>query len=445
MRTKVVAVHRSATGSRQHVLEAAETDRATVDAVQACFLEQRHDLPRIDVTVPVKVREKPLSILRVREIDDQHAPFRFEHAVDLSHTLLADLAWQVMEHQRVQDHVELRIGERQRLGDRVLECDVDACLRRLRDRACDHLGRRVDPGRAATRANPSPGSDRQGARSAPDIEHGFAASKMREGNQFFAEGAVPAVGQEPDEQVVARRPMEHATGSRGYGISCCCHAPGSVDWEPDPVKNTHPPHVRNRTSSAHRPETPDRRVQKTKTSLHDALLGLTREKPYASIAVKEILDRANVGRSTFYTHFRDKDDLLESGLHEVLQSFQGRPAAGSTLERVVAFSLPLLQHIDEHRRTAGPKMRSDGRVVVHEHLQDVLANLIENELDVAVRQPHPATSIPAALLARHVATTFVVVLDWWVESEPSLSPSNVNARFRALVVPAVRDFLGEPA
>jgi AcrR family transcriptional regulator len=122
------------------------------------------------------------------------------------------------------------------------------------------------------------------------------------------------------------------------------------------VKNTQARQVRNRTSGRNCPETADRRVQRTKASLHDALIGLAREKPYPSIAVKEILDRANVGRSTFYTHFSDKDDLLESGIHEILGSIQSQPRSGSHLERAVAFSLPLLKHIDEHRRTAGPSM-----------------------------------------------------------------------------------------
>ena len=55
----------------------------------------------------------------------------------------------------------------------------------------------------------------------------------------------------------------------------------------------------------------DRRVQKTQDLLHGALASLIHEKSYDAIVVKEILARANVGRSTFYTHFRDKDELLE--------------------------------------------------------------------------------------------------------------------------------------
>jgi len=74
----------------------------------------------------------------------------------------------------------------------------------------------------------------------------------------------------------------------------------------------------------------DRRIQKTQNPLHEsALNSLIHEKSYESIAVKEILGRANVGRSTFYMHFRDRDELLVSGMNDMLHSVQ---AAGlSTL------------------------------------------------------------------------------------------------------------------
>ena len=150
--------------------------------------------------------------------------------------------------------------------------------------------------------------------------------------------------------------------------------------------------------------------------------------------MKDILDRANVGRSTFYTHFRDKHDLLESGIHEILRSIHGQPRAGSALERVVAFSLPLLKHIDEHRRSAGPKMTPEGRAIMHEHMQEVLTSLITDELAVVV-PGRPKAQIPTALAARHVASTFVLVLNWWVENDETLSPAEVDARFRALVMP----------
>lgn len=213
----------------------------------------------------------------------------------------------------------------------------------------------------------------------------------------------------------------------------------SVDSDRTAVKNTHARQVRNRTSARNRPETSDRRVQRTKASLHDALIGLGREKPYPSIAVKEILDRANVGRSTFSTHFRDKDDLLESGIHEILGSMQSQPRGGSPLERVVAFSPPLLKHIDEHRRTAGPKMKREGRVIMHQRTQHVLTRLIAQELAL-MASDGPRLPLPKDLVARHVAATFVLVLNWWIESDSALTSTEVDACFRQMVLPSLNGF-----
>src|SRR5215813_1391152 len=67
---------------------------------------------------------------------------------------------------------------------------------------------------------------------------------------------------------------------------------------------------------------PDRRVQKTRKLLQDALIELVAEKGYESVSIREILDRANVGRSTFYAHFQDKDQLLHSILDRLDELFE---------------------------------------------------------------------------------------------------------------------------
>src|SRR5689334_24059575 len=61
----------------------------------------------------------------------------------------------------------------------------------------------------------------------------------------------------------------------------------------------------------------DRRVRRTRRLLREALLALVAEKGYDRVTVQDVLDRADVGRATFYAHFRDKDDLLVSGFDEL--------------------------------------------------------------------------------------------------------------------------------
>ena len=185
---------------------------------------------------------------------------------------------------------------------------------------------------------------------------------------------------------------------------------------------------------------PDRRIQKTQKLLHDALMSLVREKPYDDIVVKEILDRANVGRSTFYTHFKDKDELLASGMHDLLRTVQTAelPASGTRQERIIRFSLPVFEHIHRHREAGAAGMGARGRAILHEHLQRVLADLIADDVRKALQgRRKSAGQVPPELLSQYVASTFVLVLNWWVESNNALHPKDVDALFRALTLPTL--------
>src|SRR5215467_11795329 len=126
----------------------------------------------------------------------------------------------------------------------------------------------------------------------------------------------------------------------------------------------------------------DRRIQKTKNLLHEALGSLIREKPYDSIVVQEILDRANVGRSTFYMHFQDKDELLISSIHDLLRSVQTAelPPLRKRYERIIRFSRPVFEHIHQHRQRGAANIGLKGRAVIHEHLQKVVSDLIADDV-----------------------------------------------------------------
>ena len=104
-----------------------------------------------------------------------------------------------------------------------------------------------------------------------------------------------------------------------------------------------------------------RRILRTRRLLHEALVSLILEKGYADITVQDILDRANVGRSTFYAHFRDKEDLLLSGFDRLVEEFQmeypqiaDRPARpGASHGRIHPGRLPA-------RSISPPIVQSDG-------------------------------------------------------------------------------------
>ena len=189
----------------------------------------------------------------------------------------------------------------------------------------------------------------------------------------------------------------------------------------------------------------DRRVQKTQALLHGALASLIHEKSYDAVVVKEILARANVGRSTFYAHFRDKDELLESALREVVRAGETTPPVRATgpAEQVLRFSLPIFEHIERYRSTADRSVDMRGQAVVHEHLGRVLVELVADDLRRAgLRHPEDRRQgVPTDLLARHVVSTFLLVLNWWGESDEPLPARTANDLFRALIVPAVGELV----
>lgn len=187
-------------------------------------------------------------------------------------------------------------------------------------------------------------------------------------------------------------------------------------------------------------ERTDRRVARTRKALLDALHSLISEKDYDSIVVKEILDRADVGRSAFYTHFVDKDDLLAHGIHDIVGGLPARHSQSdeSRNDGPLWFSQTIFEHVDRQRRTTIHRLGRRGAAILHQRLNHVLVKMIAEQLRTEPRKKHKRDGgIPSDLLAQYLAGTFVLVLNWWIESKSQISPSAVNDLFRSLVMPVL--------
>src|SRR5262245_3678348 len=130
-----------------------------------------------------------------------------------------------------------------------------------------------------------------------------------------------------------------------------------------PLPNAGGPGVRERRHLMGPPPT-DRRVRRTRELLRNAFVSLVHEKGYDRITVQDILDRADVGRSTFYAHFRDKEDLLRSGFEDVHAALAAeKEAAERQSGRDTPFLQPLLavfQHVEGYRGTWAPEPHRGG-------------------------------------------------------------------------------------
>ena len=185
----------------------------------------------------------------------------------------------------------------------------------------------------------------------------------------------------------------------------------------------------------------DRRVERTDQLLRTALFELIEEKGFESLTVQDIIDRANVGRATFYTHFDNKDDLLLSGLdqlEEELKQHQRRVHARSTrLEDVIlVFSYEVFAHTEKHRQLFRALSTDSTGVAIQQAWHKILLDLVREDVK-AVFAKEENSSVPTDALVRFIAGAFFGVLIWWLEGERNLSAREITAIFRKLTVPVV--------
>jgi len=171
----------------------------------------------------------------------------------------------------------------------------------------------------------------------------------------------------------------------------------------------------------------DRRVARTQRALIQALVDLALKRRYERITIQQILDRADVGRSTFYTHFRSKDDLLLRSFQGMLGQFDHALDAEEGSSGRVAPVRELFAHIGSFRAFHQAMVRARMIDRVHQAGADLLARTIERRL-----QARPG-KVPAAVAAPALAGALFALLRWWLETDTRYTPEDMDAMFHALL------------
>jgi len=184
----------------------------------------------------------------------------------------------------------------------------------------------------------------------------------------------------------------------------------------------------------------DRRSQRTCHLLGDALISLMLEQRYINLTVQDILDRANVGRSTFYAHFWDKDDLLAYTIEQMIDTLSRHVDQGAEDAAALLPSLGLFQHVQEQYHLLYRAFASwEGVEMVLRPLRARLSELVEQR--VRAMQPAPVDDMAVTVTAQAVVGMFLALLQWWLENELPLSPEQMDDYFRQLALPGVQNIL----
>lgn len=189
-------------------------------------------------------------------------------------------------------------------------------------------------------------------------------------------------------------------------------------------------------------QTEDRCVQRTQKSLRDALIELITEKHYDAISVQDIIERANVGRSTFYLHFRDKEDLFRGDWQRMLEFFVGQITTENLQAGRIFPIRELFAHLKDFHHLYRSLVKSGKIDRLFAYGQKYLGQRIEVRINFVLNL-NGQTAIPIPILANYLACEVFSQLKWWLDNDMPYSPEQMDNFFHRLIMPGVESALNQ--
>ncbi len=177
----------------------------------------------------------------------------------------------------------------------------------------------------------------------------------------------------------------------------------------------------------------DRRVRRTRELLRTALYSLVLERGYDRITVQDIIDRADVGRSTFYAHFHDKEELLLSGFEEIRTAFSTEHGASSGHK---SWTAAVFDHASRSADLYRAMVGKRGAEIVKRYFHELLVELVREHLQERVGKQEP--QVPIDAVAEFAASTLIGLSIWWIENEILYTPDQIDDVYRRLTEPGIR-------
>lgn len=170
------------------------------------------------------------------------------------------------------------------------------------------------------------------------------------------------------------------------------------------------------------------------------MVELVKEKRFDDITVQNVIDRADVGRSTFYSHFRDKQDLFahqwEGFLNFLAQQIDWNKAGQGSFMPVIF----LFAHLQEAQTFYKGLVRSRMTDSIFKSGVAYLSGKIESALTDRLRGK-PTTAVPIPILSHYLASALFNLLQWWLDQKMPYPPGRMDEIFHNLVNPTIRSAL----
>ena len=182
----------------------------------------------------------------------------------------------------------------------------------------------------------------------------------------------------------------------------------------------------------------DRRQKKTKKAIFRAFTELLSQKEFHQITVGEIIDRANVGRATFYAHFETKEFLLKVLCEELFcHIFDATREGGAQHEHIFDCDAPssvvlhLLQHLQKNDNNVLDLLACENNELFASYFRRSLSRLVDSQYTLfAPRKPE---NIPEDFWKNYIVATLWETLNWWLTTGRKQSPETITEYFLSCI------------
>lgn len=178
----------------------------------------------------------------------------------------------------------------------------------------------------------------------------------------------------------------------------------------------------------------DRRQRKSREAILKAFIELLSQKNVNQITVSEIIERADVGRATFYAHFETKDFLLKELLEELFcHIFDVSTESGHDHKHLFSCDSDssVFQHLFEHLQKNDNQilalLKSDNNELFLRYFKEGLKELIAEQIELFNKEK--ASKLPRDFFVNHIASVFVETIRWWIDDKMRLTPQEITEYF----------------
>lgn len=200
----------------------------------------------------------------------------------------------------------------------------------------------------------------------------------------------------------------------------------------------------------------DRRVLRTRRSLRRALFNLILEKGYDAVTVEEITNRADLGRTTFYLHYRDKEDLLMESVGDLVEGLVAQlagvpvdqwklvldgPAPGATPETGISIAF---QHVAQNASLYRIILRGEGTYAAIQRLRETIVQAILELIESITARENVALKpqVPLEVFVHSLAGAWIGLVSWWLEQDMPQPPEQIAGMYYKMFLQSTGEILG---